>query len=89
MQTALSGATVTTTRAYATWVVRRNFLVKQFYEDITRGGLLALSTSNFGACLKAWLVYQNMMGFSDMKRQFLKSDRQQELFVRTVMYLLS
>ncbi len=34
-------------------------------------------------------MYQNMMGTADMKQQFLKSVRQQELFVRTVMYLLS
>ncbi len=27
--------------------------VKKFYEDITRGGLLAPSTSTFGACVKA------------------------------------
>ncbi len=63
--------------------------VKQFYEEITRGGLLAPSTAIFGACVKAWSVYQNMMGSADTKQQFLKSDRHQELFVRTVMYLLN
>ncbi len=64
--------------------------VKEFYEDITREGLLAPSTSTFGACVKAWSVYQSIMNAGDTREEFLKSDRQQELFVRTtVMYLLS
>ncbi len=63
--------------------------VKQFYEEITHGGLLAPSTSTFGACVKAWSVYQSIMNAGDTRKEFLKSDRQQELFVRTVMFLLS
>ncbi len=34
-------------------------------------------------------VYQSIMNAGDTRKEFLKSDRQQELFVRTVMFLLS
>ncbi len=49
--------------------------VKQFYEDITRGGLLAPSTSTFGACV-AWSAHHNMMSAAGTRKEFQKSDRQ-------------
>ncbi len=42
----------------------------------------------FGACVKAWSVYQCIMNAGDTRKEFLKSDRQQELFVKTVMFHL-
>ncbi len=50
--------------------------------------MLAPSIAAFAAALKAWMVYQQIIGNPDWKNQFLSSRKQKELFLRTVMHLL-